>query len=288
MTPLLEVHNISFAYPRHPVLEELNLHINPGELVCLLGPNGCGKTTFLDCIMGWLKPQKGEILLQGVSLDKASSKYIARNLAYVPQSHEKTFPYTVNEMVLMGRASYLGMFQSPTNNDFNIAEEALEKVGISHLKDRPYTKLSGGEGQLVMVARALAQETPFIIMDEPTAHLDFNNEMKILEIIVHLIKTTNLSVLMATHIPNHCFYFENNSIPTRVALLKKQKILAEGRASEVLREENLEELYQVRTRVVDYEFENGQSLKQVIPISTLNPWQIAGGERSYENVQKAK
>lgn len=269
MSPLLEARKLRFSYPQHPVLEDISFAIHPGELFCLLGPNGCGKTTLLDCILGWLSPQEGEVLLNGKPLKGDSPQHIAKHLAYVPQCHEKTFPYKVLQIVLMGRASYLGMFSSPSAEDIAIAEQALDIVGISHLKNRPYTQLSGGEGQLVMVARALAQKTPLIVMDEPTAHLDFKHEMVILETIVHLVKNTGLSVLMATHIPNHCYYFENNMIPTRVALMKENKFLAVGKPCEILSEPNLEQLYNVRTRVVNCGFENGHELKQVIPISTM-------------------
>jgi len=170
----------------------------------------------------------------------------------------------------MGRASYLGPMNSPSGEDMAIADEALKMVGISHLKNRPYTQLSGGEGQLVMVARALAQRSPLVVMDEPTAHLDYKHEMVILETIVDLVKQTGLSVLMATHIPNHCYYFENNGIPTRVGLLKDRHFMGIGRPCEVLTDENLGRLYNVQARIISCDLENGRQLRQVVPISTIN------------------
>jgi iron complex transport system ATP-binding protein len=141
----------------------------------------------------------------------------------------------------MGRASYIGMFDSPDEEDIAIAKQALAMVGITRLQDRRYTQLSGGEGQLVMVARALAQQTPLIVMDEPTSHLDFKHEMVIMETIVHLVRNAGLSILMATHFPNHCFYFENNGVVTRAALMSNGKFLEVGRPEEVLSEDNMKQ-----------------------------------------------
>jgi len=270
MQPLLEVRNISFKYPGALILDKVSFDLNPGEILCLLGPNGCGKTTLLDCILGWLKPFAGQIFVNGQELTNMPAREIARHLAYVPQSHEKTFPYLVSDIVLMGRASYLGLFERPGDEDREIAERSLEMVGMAHLKNRPYTQLSGGEGQLVMVARALAQNSPLVVMDEPTAHLDCKNEMIVLETIAELIKKTDLSVLMATHIPNHCYYFENKGIPIRAALIKNRSIMAAGQPSEVLTEENLGQLYNIHARIIDCRMENGVTIKQVVPIATLH------------------
>lgn len=269
MTPLIEVQNLAFKYPHNWVLNNIDFTVGKGEIFCLLGPNGCGKTTLLDCVLGWLTPCAGQVLLGGVPLKDMPARQIARYLAYVPQIHEKTFPYLVRDIVLMGRASFLGPFSTPSPEDRAIAEEALEMVGILRLKDRPYTQLSGGEGQLVMVARALAQQSPLIVMDEPTAHLDYRHELIILETIADLTERTGLSVLMATHIPNHCFYFENRGITTRAALVRDHTITALGEPSAVLTEPNINELYQINTRILDYQLDDGGRMKQVLPISTV-------------------
>lgn len=273
MAPLLEVQDVSFKYPGVLILDKIRFSMSSGEVFCLLGPNGCGKTTLLDCILGWLKPCGGRVLLNGSSLENMSAQQIARHLAYVPQIHQKTFPYLVQDIVLMGRASFLGAFKAPSQEDRVIAEQALDKVGIARLKDRPYTQLSGGEGQLVMVARALAQNSPLIVMDEPTAHLDYRHELIILETVVELVRQTGLSVLMATHIPNHCYYFENQGIKTQAALVKNHRIMALGRPSEVLSEQNLGELYSIRTRIINCGLDDGGQLKQVVPLSTLNSFE---------------
>lgn len=264
---LLKVEGVSFGFNRDNVFDNLSFSISKGEIFCLLGPNGCGKTTLLDCVLGALRPRKGHILLENEDIRDISPSRIARKVAYVPQSHEKTFPYKVIDIVLMGRAAYIGMFGSPSNEDVKCAEEALELVGILRLKDRPYTQLSGGEGQLVMIARALAQKTPLIIMDEPTAHLDFKHELTIMETVVELVHETHLSILMATHFPNHALYFENNRIKTRAALMSQGSFLEIGPPNEVLSEQNLKSVYHVNTRLVSCNIDS-RELKQVIPIST--------------------
>jgi len=271
MTPLIEVQDLGFRYPQGTVLDKIDFTVERGEIFCLLGPNGCGKTTLLDCVLGWLRPCAGQVLINGEPLLAMSAKQIARKMAYVPQVHEKTFPYLVRDIVLMGRASFLGPFRTPSPEDLAIAEKALTMVGIEKLKDRPYTQLSGGECQLVMVARALAQNSPLIVMDEPTAHLDYRHELIIMETIAELTRQTGLSILMATHIPNHCFYFENQGINTRAALIKDHTIIAMGKPSNVLTEENLNELYSINTRILNYQLDDGGKLKQVLPISTVKP-----------------
>ncbi|WP_242848786.1 ABC transporter ATP-binding protein [Syntrophomonas palmitatica] len=248
-------------------MSDISLQIREGEIFFLLGPNGCGKTTLLDCILGILKPRSGSIQLNNIDIKGMGPEIIARQIAYVPQSHEKTFPYTVRDIVLMGRAAYIGMFASPSRKDRDIVDEALDRVGILHLRDRRYTQLSGGEGQLVMIARALAQKTPLMVMDEPTAHLDFRHELVIMETIVDLVRKTGLSVIMASHFPNHCFYYENSNITTRVALMNNSKFLGTGCPTEILSEENLKKIYRVNAQVVSCMVAN-QEFRQVIPVST--------------------
>lgn len=266
---LIALKNLSFGYGQRDLFSGLEFTVNAGEVFCLLGPNGCGKTTLLDCILGLLRPRQGNVFLNGKNIKYLRREAVARHISYVPQVHEKTFPYKVLDIVLMGRAAYTKMFSAPSRQDLAVAEEALEMVGIGRLKERRYTQLSGGEGQLVMVARALAQKTPLIIMDEPTAHLDFRHELKILETIAKLVQETKLAVLMATHFPNHTFYLENNKLTTRVALMDQGKFLATGKPSAVLTEENLELLYKINARVASFSLQDKTELKQVIPVGTL-------------------
>lgn len=267
---LIKIFNADFDYGQRNIFHNINLNIERGEIFCLLGPNGCGKTTLLDCILGALKLKNGGILVNGKDTNTMKPTLRARSIAYVPQRHERTFPYSVLDMVMMGRAAYTGIFSSPSREDRRIAEEVIEAMGISEFKHRPYTQLSGGEGQLVLIARALAQETPVIIMDEPTAHLDFRHELLILETMRRMVKDQGKSIIMATHFPNHTFYFENNLLRTTVAMLFNGSFLVSGSPAQVLSEENIKEVYGIDASVISYDAEGGKDLRQIIPIRMSN------------------
>jgi len=169
----------------------------------------------------------------------------------------------------MGRAAYTTWYGTPSEEDQEIADEALELVGLAHLKNKAYTQLSGGEGQLVMIARALAQQTQVIVMDEPTAHLDFRHEMNVLETIVRLARDENVAIVMATHFPNHAYYFENNLLNTTVALMSEANFSAVGRPSDVLSENSLKLLYNVNAKIVSCQLGDGLELKQIVPVSSI-------------------
>lgn len=265
---IIQVENASFSYGKHKVLDNISLEVGEGEIFCLFGPNGCGKTTLIQCILGILKTSSGSIRLRGKDIMGMKTVEIARELSYIPQVHEKPFPYKVIDVVLMGRVSYTGLFSLPQKEDRKKAEEALERVGMLEFKDKPYTQLSGGETQLVMVARALAQQTPVLVMDELTAHLDFRNELRFLETVVHLVKDTNITVIMATHFPNHAFYFENSGTGARVALMNDRMFYAKGRPDQVLTENNMYDIFRIKSKLISHQWEEGR-LKQILPIKTL-------------------
>jgi len=267
---LLEVINGRFGYNGHPVFSGINLAVEKGEIFCLLGPNGCGKTTLIDCILGVNTMAEGNILVEGRDAGEFRPGEIARHIAYVPQNHDRTFPYKVLDIVQMGRAAYTGRFSSPSREDIEIARQALHMVGLTNLEDRPYTQLSGGESQMVMLARALAQQTPVIIMDEPTAHLDFKHEMLVLETILELVRTQELTVVMATHFPNHAFWFENYGLATRVALMHEQSFLEVGEPADVLCEKNMRKLYNVDTRMLTFNINESMEMHQIIPVKTIS------------------
>jgi len=265
---LLEVKNLFFSYSDQPVLEDVNFKLGKGEIFCLFGPNGCGKSTLLECVLGTLKISRGYVYLNGRDVRSLRPAEAARQMAYVPQLHQKTFPYTVKEVVLMGRAAYTGMFTSPSEEDYAAVEEAMQKIGIQRLSEKPYTQLSGGELQLVMIARALAQKTPVMVMDEPTAHLDFRHELIILETVVQLVRETGLSILMATHFPNHAFFFDNNDITTTVALMNSRRFAAVGRPEEVLSEQSMQRTFNVEARMVSYHREGKKEFRQIVAVRT--------------------
>ena len=172
--------NIHFAYHRRQVLEDTTLALAPGELVCLLGANGVGKSTLLKIMQGLLKPQRGCVTLDGRPLSGMRRRQLARAIAYVPQVHAAPFPYTVREVALMGRLAANGVFRAPDAKDRALVENALEHLSIAHLAARPYTEISGGERQLALIARALVQEARFLVMDEPFAGLDYGHQMRLL------------------------------------------------------------------------------------------------------------
>ncbi len=263
---LLEINNAGFSYGEKRIFKNIGFKVEPGEIYCVFGPNGCGKSTLLECVLGLLKLDEGEILIGGKNSERMKPSELARYAAYVPQMHEKTCPYKVIDFVLMGRAAYTKMLGSPGKADIRIAESALDALGIGDFKDRPYTQLSGGELQLVMIARALAQETPVIVLDEPTSHLDFKNDIAILETIAHLAKERDLAILMATHFPNQGFFFEYKDLPVEILLMGYENNLLAGKPSDVFTEVNMRVVFGMDSRVIACETEEQKVLRQIVSI----------------------
>lgn len=263
---VMKVQGLHFAYPEQKVLRGLDLELQEGSILCLAGPNGCGKTTLIDCLLGSHKPSSGSIIINGIDPVCDSPARLARQVAYVPQIHERTFPYTVFQIVLMGRTPFLRAFQSPSRQDRKLTAQVLEQSGLAHLSQRPYTKLSGGECQLVMLARALVQEAPVIIMDEPTAHLDYHNEMLFLEVVRRQVDEKRVAVVMATHAPNHAFYFLNAGIDTKIAMMREGCFIARGNPLEVLTVENVREVYRVDAQIVDFVNSEDRPARHLIPL----------------------
>ena len=229
--------NLSIGYRDRLVGSGIAISLNEGESLALLGPNGGGKTTLLKTMLGLLPPRSGEVALNGKPLETISVRERARLIGYVPQVHTGTFAFTVETVVLMGRTAYGSLFSRPGANDIAVARAMLERLGIPHLAQRSYTEISGGERQLVLLARALAQEPRFVVLDEPTASLDFGNQGKVLREIEQLAGA-GLGVLFTTHDPNHALRAAH-----RVCLLRGGVIVAEGKTEEVLTRGNLEALY---------------------------------------------
>ena len=178
--PVLAAHRLGFGYGARRVGSDVDLQIGGGEIVCLLGPNGSGKTTLFKTMLGLLPAQAGEVLVDGVAMQRLTRLEIARRVGYVPQAHAAHFPFRVVDMVVMGRTAHVGLFAAPSEQDRQRAVAALAKLGIAELADTEYTRISGGQRQLALIARALAQDAPAIVMDEPTASLDFGNQVVVL------------------------------------------------------------------------------------------------------------
>jgi iron complex transport system ATP-binding protein len=233
----IEGRDLTIGYPDRTVGSGLDVALSTGEVLALLGPNGGGKTTLLKTLLGLLKPKAGEVLLGDKPLDNYSIRERARVVAYVPQVHISTFAFTVETVVLMGRTAHGSLFSRPSGQDRAAAQAALERFGIAALANRPYTMISGGERQLVLLARALAQEPQFIVLDEPTASLDFGNQGKVMKEIRALAKSGH-GVLFTTHDPNHALRAAD-----RAYLLREGTRIADGPVATVLNREQLESLY---------------------------------------------
>ena len=259
------------------LLSNVSFTVEPGRLYCLMGANGCGKTTLINCILGMHRQKNGIVYVGGTDVRKLRPAELAARAAFVPQTHEKTFPYTVEQIVMMGRSIYADMLRGPGDEERAIAEDVMRRTGIIHLAERPYTQISGGELQLVMLARALAQKTPVIIMDEPSAHLDFKNELIFMETVSELIRDEGTAVLMATHSPNHPFFFERNGTKTQVLAFAGGQLRYSGTPTDILTEENIREIYGIEARVLAAGDGSGGSndddgsgvIRQIVPLKAL-------------------
>ena len=244
----LEGRNLTIGYSDHTVGRGLDVAFKTGEVLALLGPNGGGKTTLLKTLLGLIKAKAGEVWLDGKPLDGYSIRERARVVAYVPQVHIGTFAFTVETVVLMGRTAHGNLFSRPSAHDRDVTQAVLERFGIARLSDRPYTMISGGERQLVLLARALAQEPQFIVLDEPTASLDFGNQGKVMNEIKALAQSGH-GVLFTTHDPNHALRAAD-----RAYLLRDGTRITEGPVASVLNQTQLQELYRAPVeRLVDPE-----------------------------------
>jgi iron complex transport system ATP-binding protein len=241
---MLEVRDLAFGFPARSVGRDVSFTLAAGEVMCVLGPNGGGKTTLFRTVLGLLEPHGGIIALEGAPLASMTRTEIARRIGYVPQGHAGYFAFTVREFVLMGRTAHLGAFAAPGPTDRRVAEEVLATLEIGHLAERPVTEVSGGERQLALVARALAQKPRLLVMDEPTASLDFGNQVRVLRTISSLA-ASGISILFATHAPDQAFLAAG-----RVLLLAEGRALAIGAPHEVIRGDTLERLYGVQVQVL--------------------------------------
>jgi len=266
---MIRVDDVSFRHPHttDDVVKNASFSVADGRIAVLLGPNGSGKTTLFKCIVGIWKPRRGAILLDGTDTDRLTFRERALLLAMVPQDHTPPFPYTSLEAVLMGRAPHVGMYASPSALDLDKARAALETVGAGRLADRPYTRVSGGERQLILIARALAQEAPVLLLDEPTSHLDFRNQHAVLSMVRRVAKDKGLTVLMTLHDPNLAAHFAH-----QVVLLKEGTVIADGPTEDVLTAGRLEHLYGVGIDVMSdakrrlfYPAESEETLNGALP-----------------------
>jgi iron complex transport system ATP-binding protein len=200
----IEFIHATLGYGQKKVLSDVNLTFTTGSTTCVIGKNGAGKTTLFKSLLGLLPLLEGDIRLDGRSLRQLKRLYYARAVAYVPQARALPFEFTAFEVALFGRAAHLPFYASPRSSDRRIVAECFEQLHITHLRDRIFTRLSGGEQQMVIIARALAQQPSFLVMDEPASSLDFGNQAKIISL-VNSLKNGSTGIIMATHNPDHAF-----------------------------------------------------------------------------------
>ena len=255
----LEARELAFGYRRHPVGRAVSLTLGTGEIMCLLGPNGGGKTTLFRTLLGLIPKQGGQVLLDGAELGALPRREVAKRIAYVPQAHTGYFPFIVRDVVLMGRTAHLPPFAGPSRRDRELADKAIERLRLERLAGAVYTQISGGERQLTLVARALAQASPLLVMDEPTASLDFGNQARVLEQVVSLARS-GIGVLLSTHDPDQAFQCAD-----RVALLRSGELVAQGPPRDVLTSEWLHALYGVDVHVVDAPLPDGGRRRVCLP-----------------------
>ncbi|WP_424354827.1 ABC transporter ATP-binding protein [Methanobacterium sp. MBAC-LM] len=246
MSKILEIKHAGFSYnQKDDIFNDVNLSLENGDVLCILGPNGTGKSTLIKCMNGLLKLNSGNILINNQSIHSLNKNDLAKIIGYIPQSHNSTFAFSVFDVVLMGRAPHLSLTSVPGEKDYKIAEEALKSLGISHLTDKTYTEISGGERQMVLIARVLAQQPQILLLDEPTSHLDFGNQIRTLDVINKLAEN-GLSVIMTSHFPDHAFLSSN-----KVAIMNGGTIMEIGTPESVITEENMRRAYNIDVKILE-------------------------------------
>lgn len=257
---MLEVRNVSCGYGKKEVVHNLSFDVGTGEFVCILGPNGSGKTTLLKSILGLLTPSSGCILLGGENIHHMSAAELAKNMGYIPQAHTPPFPFKVMDVVVMGRTAHLCRLSMPGKEDERIALACLEELNISYLKDKKYTQISGGERQLVIIARALAQRPQILIMDEPTSSLDFGNQHTVLECMRYLARK-GMSIVMVTHNPDHALFCAD-----KVVMIKNGQMIRMGTPDEVIVEETMQQIYETEVKISGISLSDQRNIRVCVPV----------------------
>ena len=259
---MIRVEHLSFSYGETRILKDVNFNADRGSLAALIGPNGAGKSTLFRCILKFLSGYEGKVMLDGQDMKDMSRPEIARKIAYIPQTSIPVFNYAVIDIVLMGMTSGLRLLETPKKEHIRRAEEVLEGLGVLHLRDRGFGRISGGERQLVLLARAIAQDARILIMDEPTANLDYGNQLRVMERIRSLAKA-GYTVIMSTHDPAQALLFADIAF-----VLQDGCMLASGPPKEVLTEEMMKKLYGVIVQMMDIETD-GTMNRICVPVRSV-------------------
>ncbi|MBP2134042.1 iron complex transport system ATP-binding protein [Methanomicrobium sp. W14] len=245
----LEVKDLTFSYRKksRKVLSDVSFSAKEGDLLAVLGPNGVGKSTMFRCILGFLKDYSGSVYLDDADIKTLDHRQIAKKVAYIPQSTYPVFNFTVLDVVLMGLTNQISIISEPKQEHIDKACEAMKSLGIAHLKNAGYGEISGGERQLALIARALVQNAKILIMDEPTANLDYGNQSRVMKRIVGLAGGGYI-VILSTHNPDHAFLYAN-----RVLMIYDGKVIADGRPEDVMTAGLIKKVYGVEVNIEDYE-----------------------------------
>lgn len=255
----LHVENIYSGYANKEILKEISFTLQSGEILCVLGANGSGKTTLFKALLRLIPLFRGCVSIDGKDAAHMPNRTFSRLISYIPQQHTPVFSYTVEEMAMMGRASHIDLFSTPSSHDYDFALDILEKLHILHLKDAYYTQISGGERRLTLIARALCQEAKILVMDEPSADLDYANQQLITQTILTL-KRQGYSVILSTHAPQLPY-----AVADKMLLLKKGKMIAYGAPETELTEEALSRAFDVNMNIFEFTDKNGAHQKVCLP-----------------------
>lgn len=259
---ILEVENGCFGYPKQEeILTDINIKLEEGHILSVLGPNGIGKTTLLKCMIGLMPWSRGRSLLTGKDIRTLKSKEIWNMISYIPQTHGFSFSYTGLEMVMLGRSSHLGLFSQPGHREIEMAEAMMEKVGIIRLADKDCNRMSGGELQMVLIARALINEPKLIILDEPETGLDFHNQILVLNMVEKLAHEENIGAIMNTHYPTNAM-----SIADEALMMNRKGDRFYGPTGDILNESNISKSFDVNVVVDEIMYQN-RTIRSVVPVS---------------------
>lgn len=251
-----------FGYPKQEeILTDINIKLEEGHILSVLGPNGIGKTTLLKCMIGLMPWSRGRSLLTGKDIRTLKSKEIWNMISYIPQTHGFSFSYTGLEMVMLGRSSHLGLFSQPGHREIEMAEAMMEKVGITRLADKDCNRMSGGELQMVLIARALINEPKLIILDEPETGLDFHNQILVLNMVEKLAHEENIGAIMNTHYPTNAM-----SIADEALMMNRKGDRFYGPTGDILNESNISKSFDVNVVVDEIMYQN-RTIRSVVPVS---------------------
>lgn len=257
---ILELRDVACGYQSgKPIIKNITFSLRDGEVCALLGPNGVGKSTLFKTILNLIEPLSGQVCIDGDNISKWTAKKRAKYMAYVAQAHVPSFPYLVKDIAMLGRMGQISSFGQPSKQDYEIVEQVLEDVGIRHLRDEVYTEISGGERQLLMIAKALAQQPKVLIMDEPTANLDYGNMVIVMKCIRSLAEK-GLCVIFTTHMPDQAFMCH-----AKTAMLFREAPLVFGDANKIITEQNLYKAYHTEIQILEVIDTQGKPVRVCVP-----------------------